>query len=556
MKEGVVMIADIEKLLDEVKKMYCKNILKNRLSKIEIHNLRKFSKNSQINFTFPLTVLVGKNGSGKTTLLKAMKLLAKNQIPQNQFFETAIDDGGFEGADISYLIDGERLQYKRMSQNEWGKEGNIPSNLSVTYIQTKHLVGAIDKSLLYDDVGKKMKEIQKIEYIIRQSKKILQNNLSNSERKQRCSLKSDDIKVVNWILQKEIQSIEIIRHKYYSGTWGTSIIFNEGEQYSEYNAGSGEFLIAYIVNKVRQLSENSLLLLDEPEVSLHPGAQRRLMCYILDIIKRKKIQVIIATHSTNIVDSLPKSSIKCLRKIEDSVIIIEEQVCYQNAFLELESDIKKKHIIVEDVIAKRIIEGVLKEEKMDNLLQVDFYPGGANNIKKYTLFTYAKTKIQNRYTILDGDQKKCDVPDFSKIPDSEKNEKYYKNLFKNVVGISVDKIDWGVDANRKSGRYNAEQEQELICDYLNYFKNNVFFLPKKIPEDIIYNTNFLKPILNEDIPDVSAEIDSKMKIKKISSETGLDIDTIVNILIYQFNKIKNSDYKEIKRCLNKIIEMR
>ncbi|WP_367619618.1 AAA family ATPase [Colibacter massiliensis] len=47
--------------------------LKNKLNKIKIYNFRNFSKESRINFTFPLTVIVGKNGSGKTTLMKAMK---------------------------------------------------------------------------------------------------------------------------------------------------------------------------------------------------------------------------------------------------------------------------------------------------------------------------------------------------------------------------------------------------------------------------------------------------------------------------------------------------
>lgn len=548
------MIDDIQKLIAEVDTMYRREVLKNRLSKIEIYNFRKFSQETQIDFTFPLTVIVGKNGSGKTTLMKAMKLLTKNQIPQNEFFETAIDSGGFEGADISYWIDGERLQYKRMRQNEWGKEGNIPDEFKVTYLQTKSIVGATDKSLLYDDVGKNTKQIQKIEYIIKQSRKIVQNKLSKSERKQGHYLERNAIEIINWILQEEIQSIEIIQHKYYSGTWGTSVIFNDGKQYSEYNAGSGEFVIASIVDRIQSISENSLLLLDEPEVSLHPGAQKRLMCYILEIIKRKKVQVIITTHSTTIVDGLPKSSIKCLRKIDNSMIVIEEQVLYQNAFIELESDVNKKHIIVEDAMAKKIIDRVLKTEGLNGLLQVDFYPGGADNIKKYTLFIYSKTKVHNRYIIFDGDQKKCDVPDFSRIPDSDKNEQYYKKVFKSVVGIAADKIDWGIDANRRAGRYNEVQERELICSYLDYFKKNVFFLPKMIPEDIIYDTDILKKILGEDVPDVSEEQDAKKKIKKISDMTDMDISTIESTLIHWFIKRKNSDYQSIVDCLNKIIE--
>ncbi|WP_396631538.1 AAA family ATPase, partial [Lysinibacillus sp. D4B1_S16] len=44
------------------------------------------------------------------------------------------------------------------------------------------------------------------------------------------------------------------------------------------------------------------MLLDEPEVSLHPGAQARIKYLILELIKKKKIQVIISTHSTIFVE--------------------------------------------------------------------------------------------------------------------------------------------------------------------------------------------------------------------------------------------------------------
>ncbi len=81
-------------------------------------------------------------------------------------------------------------------------------------------------------------------------------------------------------------------------------------------------------------------------------------------------------------EKLPKTAIKFFRKIENDIIIIEEQVLFQNAFLELESDIiDKKHIIVEDDLAKRIIEHILEAEGLSRLLQVEFYPGGASNIK-------------------------------------------------------------------------------------------------------------------------------------------------------------------------------
>ena len=522
------MIDNIEKQISDVEIMFDKGIIKNRLSRIKIHSFRKFAKESELNFTFPLTVIVGKNGSGKTTVMKAIKLLSRKQIPQDEFFETVIDNGGFQNADISYTLDDQLLHYKRLRQNEWGKEGEIPEKFGITYIQTKTMVGAIDKSFLYDNIGKNTARTQKVEYVIKQSRKIIQNPRSNSERKQRHFLSNNAIEIVNYILQENVKSIEVIRHKYYSGTWGTSAIFNDGSQYSEYNAGSGEFVIASMVDQIQGVPPGSVLLLDEPEVSLHPGTQKRLICYILEVIKKKKLQV----------------------------IIIDEQVLFQNAFLELESDIiDKKHIIVEDDLAKRIIEQLLKAEGLSRLLQVEFYPGGASNIKKYTILTYSKTRVNNRYIILDGDQKKDEVPDLSRIPEADKTEKYLKDLFKKVIGISADKIDWGVDANRKAGRVNADQEKELLLLYLEYFRNRVSFLPQVIPEDIIYNESRLKIMLGEDgFPDVSQEKDSKKKLKVISDVMGQEIGALEYQLIYWFVKQKNSDYQCILETLKSIIE--
>ena len=546
-----------EKTIDQIRIMFEKGIIKNRLSQIKVHSFRKFATDSEINFSFPLTVIVGKNGSGKTTIMKAIKLLSGKEIPQAEFFETVIDDGGLNNANISYTLDGEQFQYKRIRQNEWGREGNIPDNFNVTYIQTKTMVGAIDKSFLYDNIGKNTSRIQKVEYVIKQSKKIMQNPRSNSERKQRHFISESAVNDINYILQEDIKTIEVIRHKYYSGTWGTSIIFNDGKQYSEYNSGSGEFVIASMVDKIQSVPSGGLLLLDEPEVSLHPGAQKRLICYILEMIKKKKIQVIITTHSTSIVENLPKEAIKCFRRIENDIIVIEENVIYKNAFLELEADIvEKKYILVEDNLAKTIIQKILVAEGLEGLLQVELCPGGASNIKKYTLLTYSKTGIDNRYIIFDGDQKKEDVPDFTSIPEADKTIDFLKDIFKQVTGVGADKIDWGFDANRKAGRYDIEQQKYLLLLYLEFFKKNVFFLPKMIPEDIIYNEARLKSILGEDdFPDISNEKDAKAKLKKLADSMGQEIEQIEYQLIYWFIKQKNSDYQAILDTLKEIIEV-
>ena len=224
--------------------------------------------------------------------------------------------------------------------------------------------------------------------------------------------------------------------------------------------------------------------------------------------------------------------------------------------MELEADIaEKKYVLVEDDLAKTIIQKILAAEGLEGLLQVELCPGGASNIKKYTLLTYSKTGIDNRYIIFDGDQKKDNVPDFLKIPEADKTIDFLKSVFKKVTGIGADKVDWGFDANRKAGRYDVEPQKNMILSYLEFFRNNVFFLPRMIPEDIIYNENLLKSILGEEgFPNVEGEKDAKAKLKKLADSMGQGIEQIEYQLLYWFIKKKNTDYQTIVCMLKEIIE--
>ena len=59
-------------------------------------------------------------------------------------------------------------------------------------------------------------------------------------------------------------------------------------QYTEAFAGSGESRIILMVDEVLNAEAKSLILLDEPEINLHPGAQIRLKRFLLEQILEKK----------------------------------------------------------------------------------------------------------------------------------------------------------------------------------------------------------------------------------------------------------------------------
>ena len=548
---------DIDHLIETIASMEKKGVIKNRIDKIVLKRFRGFIDESEIKFQFPLTAVIGKNGSGKSTILRIIKLLGKGNIPQNEFFETKFDDGNLTGAEIEYSIDGKIEKIAYVEKNQWGIDENGIEHMDIALIRPKSIVGAIDKSFLYDNIGQRVDKANQVKYLIKQSQKI-QQSPENTGKKIRRYISESELLAVNYILQSHYSSIELIKHKLFGGTWATTALFKKesGESvFCEYNAGSGEFLVVNIIEQIECAKNNSIILIDEPEISLHPGSQRRLLNYMLKVIIEKKVQIVFSTHSKDMVECLPPEAIICVEKQNNDISRIKNDVLPKQAFLEIEIMPDVRQVIVEDDMACSIISQVLKEEGMEKLLNVIYIPGGASNLKKHTIPTFSKTNIDNQFIWFDGDQYKKEIPDFQMVLEKDKDEKYYKNVFKECVGIDAKKIDWCPDGNAKEGRLDKKQELQMIIQYLNYYKSNVFFLPKVIPEDIVYDEDYIKTLLGiEDTPNsVLQEHNSKAKIKKWSEESGMSLQLIEQYLVFRFIKAKDDIYQEILSTVRKII---
>ena len=89
-----------------------------------------------------------------------------------------------------------------------------------------------------------------------------------------------------------------------SSTDGISVVTDENVKLSLTDLSSGEQEILVLFYKLIFESDASLLLIDEPEISLHIAWQKELMENIKSVVKLKKnIRVIIATHSPQILSN-------------------------------------------------------------------------------------------------------------------------------------------------------------------------------------------------------------------------------------------------------------
>lgn len=95
-----------------------------------------------------------------------------------------------------------------------------------------------------------------------------------------------------------------------------------GEKFDINELSSGEKQLFLRTLAIKMLNpENSIILIDEPEISLHPKWQQQ----IVDVYKKigKNNQIIIATHSPHILGSVKKENIILLDRSDDGKIMIK-----------------------------------------------------------------------------------------------------------------------------------------------------------------------------------------------------------------------------------------
>ena len=96
---------------------------------------------------------------------------------------------------------------------------------------------------------------------------------------------------------------------------------SSGDEFDINELSSGEKQLFLRTLAIKMLNPgNSIILIDEPELSLHPKWQQR----IVDVYRKigKNNQIIIATHSPHILGSVRKENIMLLDKDDDGKIVV------------------------------------------------------------------------------------------------------------------------------------------------------------------------------------------------------------------------------------------
>lgn len=323
-----------------------------KIEKIYISNYKNL-KNLEMNFKkdnkiLDLVVLTGSNGSGKTRILECILNCFENYINSNYKEDKNRLDIYFQENEkkcFNEILDLEMF-FKILNRYNWNKEESfvfgdnykkddffekgkilkeklevlpkiiyVPTEInfqkmdtaSTTLVQKYRFINIVDTNLIKD-----------IPSFI--ATKIITAIFQNKNEKVGDVQKKvfDEINEIFEILEINVKVEDISQD-------GRNIpIFKNsaGEKFDINELSSGEKQLFLRTLAIKMLNpENSIILIDEPELSLHPKWQQQ----IVDVYKKigKNNQIIIATHSPHVLGSVKKENIILLDRSDDGKIIIK-----------------------------------------------------------------------------------------------------------------------------------------------------------------------------------------------------------------------------------------
>ena len=355
-------------------------------------------------FEYPVSVLAGPNGSGKSTILFACacaysvpgkgsrEMTPGKLFPNFNSSQQAIASDVPQPSELEYfyLHAGDRLSMSWKRGRNWrrsfaGRSGHSQPERQVYLRTLANLTNPSEvRSVL--QLGRKQVEAE--------------------------SLSSELLRFAHRILAWRYRNLELI-----SGPT-SDLLFADIEglgdtRYSEFHMSSGERSIVRISKEISQL-ENALVLIDEIDTGLHPYTQQLVMLELQRSALRQNLQVIVASHSPVVLDSVPPEARIFLDR-DDATGQVRRAPQFRDIFQKALYGQSRDQlsILCEDAVAEGLIRGVL------DILNVELgfrhedivvgrdtgsgeFPGHVRTLAKFH-------KLAEFILVLDGDSRSMEV---------------------------------------------------------------------------------------------------------------------------------------------------
>ena len=347
-------------------------------------------------FEYPVNVLAGPNACGKSTVLFACacayrvpgrsprELAPSRLFPDFSSRQPTVESDAPQETELEfhYLHRGERLRMAWRRRKSWSRKGDTLPERQVYLRTLANLTNPAEvRSIL--QLGRKQ---------------------VHSE-----ALSPELLMFAHRVLPWRYQNLALI-----SGQSMRDLLFAEIEgigmtRYSEFHMSSGERTILRISKDISRL-ENALVLIDEVDIGLHPHTQQQTMLELQRIALRRNLQIIVASHSPVVLDSVPPEGRMFLDR-DTATGQVRRAPLYRDIFQKALYGQSRDQLSVlcEDVVAEGVIRGVLDVLNVQMALRHEDLIIGRNTSRHefpHHVRTLGKFgKLADFILVLDGDSR-------------------------------------------------------------------------------------------------------------------------------------------------------
>ena len=339
-KKKKVLIIQIIVLIKIYKNIKRKERLQMKIKNLHIKEYNGL-ENLDINFesegkVLDLIVLAGINGSGKTRVLESvLDLFYKSQNKIELFYEE-IENESIKTAgniDVFYnelkngakgaFLSPKYLEIKKILK-KFPKIIYVPTEINFQKVQKAQTNFKKEYSFINIVDSYEIKDIPS--YIATRISKVAneEENLTMGQVRKKVFA---EINGIFEILELDVKLSEISKDE------NSMPIFTDssGKKFGINELSSGEKQLFLRTLAIKMLEpENSIIMIDEPELSLHPKWQQK----IVDVYRKigRNNQIILATHSPHILGNVEKENIILLEKNENGIVEVKTGDEFGNSY--------------------------------------------------------------------------------------------------------------------------------------------------------------------------------------------------------------------------------
>jgi len=367
-----------------------------------------------VNFKHPISVISGTNRSGKSTILMAIACSHFNFIKRN------LQNGNLERQTWSSLM---QFTSKDRQTEDWTYHitYKIGQKTETKKGERKHITKK------WSGIGKKESQYTFRDVVFIDLDRILPaRNFSKVIFSKSKSAVEYAISTTNSAVIEEYLSY-ILEEKFtlnrlFSYQDKDIFKYKNLNEYSSYNAATGEEVLTKIIIDVVEAQRDSLILIDEIEVGLHPKVQRRLIDVLYNISVNDNKQFILTSHSQTVLSCVPSISRVFIEKDYSNNFKSIQNISVNAALSKMDStSYPLIDLYCEDDIAEKIIKKILNNlqsnHNLSNISDLVNIIVSGNSTKTYNFFnvhkeTYKFKKIKTGFAcILDGDMRSLFPPE-------------------------------------------------------------------------------------------------------------------------------------------------